>query len=386
MKLEQYRTLWGTIDEFEGDLAKSPHKSIDTVVPHLASLGYDGLEMPFKLALFLGTDKLKSLLHKHQMQLTLSIYTDGAFNAGDNQFELWGGAHAGYTTPTSAHEMAYALFQRTKHHEDEGNTGNYEAPYEATEQRQSSLLQTVLDKHETSFKEQVAACYDIFGDRRDGGLLTLVIGHDLRDNFPWAAAADYFRKVLPWEQENNYIVAHETHRKRFLHTPWGIRDFFLKYPDIRSNIKLCADYSHLMCVAEVDTTDPVLNQVMDFLAPNVTHTQCRVGYDHGPQVVDPRSPEWIHYMEGSERWWDNVWQSQQQRGFEITTMIAEHGAPTYQACVPGTDQPLADIWDVNHWVQLRRQQRFGELYGNENTSKLVPSETQGYEPVTHTEK
>jgi hypothetical protein len=319
------------------------------------------------------------------MRLTLSIYTDGAFNAGDEEFNLWGGAHPGFTQPVSEIEMAAMLKERTKQHQLGANSKGYETEYEETEEHNLSGQQLqVFERHIACFKEQVAACYQLFGDRREGGLLTLVIAHDLRDNFPWNIAAGYFRNVLAWEQEKDLIVAHETHRKRFLYSPWAIRDFFLKYPDIRSQLRLCADFSHLMCVAEVDTSDVVLNQAIDFLVPNVIHTQCRVGYDHGPQVVDPRSPEWIHYMEGSERWWDSIWKSQLDRGCEYTTMIAEHGPPTYQACAPGSQEPLADIWDVNHWVQLRRQERFDQLFGlDHQTSKLVPSKTQGYEPETN---
>ena len=63
-------------------------------------------------------------------------------------------------------------------------------------------------------------------------------------------------------------------------------------------------------------------------------------------------------------------------------MIAEHGPPPYQPCLPYTRQPVAQIWDVNHWVSLRRQVRFAELYGEDCTSALVPSETQGFSPVT----
>ena len=263
-------------------------------------------------------------------------------------------------------------------------SSQYENDYENFEAGVPGALNQALRIHIASFKEHVAGCYEIFGDRREGGLLTLVVAHDLRDNFPWSAAACYYREILPWECENNYRVAHETHRKRFLYSPWATRDFLLKYPDIHSQLKICADYSHLMCVAEVDTTDPVLNHALDFLHPSVIHTQCRVGYDHGPQVVDPRLPEWIHYMEGSETWWDKIWKSQLEQGFEYTTMIAEHGAPTYQACKPGSDEPLGHIWDINHWVQLRRQKRFETLFGSEHqTSKLVASETQGFEPKTN---
>jgi sugar phosphate isomerase/epimerase len=383
MQLEQHRTLWGCIDDFEGQLARSPHRTMKTVVPHLAALGYDGLEMPLKLALYIGPDKLKSLLNQHDMRLTLSIYTDGAFNAGDAQFDLWGGAHPGFTTPTSAEEMTDALTNRVAEHRSDPSTDPYEVDYESAEQAGLGSMEAILQTHIASFKEQVSTCYEVFGDRREGGLITLIIGHDLRDNFPWATAASYFRDILAWEEQTGATIAHETHRKRFLHSPWGIRDFFLKYPDIHSRIKICADYSHLNCVAEVDATDPVLNAVLDFLVPNVIHTQCRVGYDHGPQVPDPRSPEWIHYMEGYEAWWDKIWHSQLARGCEYTTMIAEHGAPSYQACMPGTQEPLASIWDINHWVQLRRQKRFEDLFGNDHqTSRLVPSETQGFDPET----
>jgi hypothetical protein len=100
-------------------------------------------------------------------------------------------------------------------------------------------------------------------------------------------------------------------------------------------------------------------------------------------VPDPRSPEWIPYAEGHERWWDFIWEAAKARGDAEVTMTTEHGPPTYQVCKPGTGEPLADVWDVNHWVALRRQERFASLFGKENTSHLVASSTQGFEPVTN---
>jgi len=32
---------------------------------------------------------------------------------------------------------------------------------------------------------------------------------------------------------------------------------------------------------------------------------------------------------------------------------------------------LAPIWDLNHWIQLRRQRRFAELFPANQTSGLV---------------
>ena len=31
-----------------------------------------------------------------------------------------------------------------------------------------------------------------------------------------------------------------------------------------------------------------------------------------------------------------------------------------KVCDPETNEPLANIWDVNHWIALRRQKRFAE--------------------------
>ena len=49
----------------------------------------------------------------------------------------------------------------------------------------------------------------------------------------------------------------------------------------------------------------------------------RVGYDHGPQVPDPRAPDWLEYM-------DVIWEKAALAGVEEITMTPEHGPPNYQ--------------------------------------------------------
>ena len=56
----------------------------------------------------------------------------------------------------------------------------------------------------------------------------------------------------------------------------------------------------------------------------------RVGYDHGPQVPDPRASAWLEYMEGHERWWDSIWRAAAEAGCQEITMTPEHGPPNYQ--------------------------------------------------------
>lgn len=136
-------------------------------------------------------------------------------------------------------------------------------------------------------------------------------------------------------------------------------------------------------MAETDTNDLDLTQVIEDLAPRVHHVHCRVGYDHGPQVPDPRLGQWLAYTEGHERWWDAIWKAAEARGDSEVCFSTEFGPPNYQVCHPETDQPLANVWDVNHWIALRRQERFAQLYGKENTSKLKPSSTQDEYPITN---
>lgn len=338
MKLRQFKCLWGMIKATDGHLANSPHTTLDTLLPAVKKLGYEGIEVPFKVAQWFGDD-WKHLMNQHGLRSAFVLFTDGPVapggSVGPQMSGHWlGDKIPGFSEPT---------------------------PPGASDKDQ------IVQQHLTVWKEQVDAAAEY-----DPAYLN---SHSLKDYFTFGMAEDFFVKALEYAPD----VMHEGHRKRFLHSPWVARDFVPRFPEM----KLVADLSHWINVAETDTTDPDLTKVIEDLAPQVYHTHCRVGYDHGPQVPDPRAPEWIAYMEGHERWWDAIWMAQAARGDTSTTMIGEHGPPNYQPTAPYSKNPLASIWDVNHWVQLRRQKRFAELFGEENTSKLIPSDTQGFEPETN---
>ena len=42
-------------------------------------------------------------------------------------------------------------------------------------------------------------------------------------------AAKFFREAVAWQKHKGYVVHHETHRKRFLYSPWVARDFVPRY-------------------------------------------------------------------------------------------------------------------------------------------------------------
>jgi len=336
MKLRVFRTLWGVLADTDGEKAESPVLDIEEAFAEISRLGYDGVEVPFKFILFCGIDRFQELLKKNNLKIIPMVFTEGPVAPGEGI--AFGGPYEGFTKPSNPGESDKKL-----------------------------LVQT----HLKVFKEQVEAAQVLSP--------TLINCHALKDYFTEEMAAEFFTDVLAWQEENNYRVLHETHRKRFLHSPWVARAFVPRFPEL----KMVADLSHWVNVAETNADDPDLTKVIEDFAGQFRHTHCRVGYDHGPQVPDPRVGQWLEYMEGHERWWDAIWRAAAERGDEEVTMTPEHGPPNYQVCDPQTNKPLASIWDVNHWIGLRRQARFAELFGAENTSKLIPSKTQGPEPVTN---
>jgi len=335
MKLRVYRTLWGVLAEADGASAESPFLGTEEALAEISRLGYDGIEVPFKFALQYGPEKLKEQLKKNNLKPIFMIFTEGAVVPGAGG--PFGGPYPGFTIPSEAGE---------------------------------SDKQLLVDTHLKVFQEQVEAAQQFEP--------TLVNSHSLKDCFTEEMASQFFERALAWQKEKGYRVLHETHRKRFLHSPWVARGFLPKFQDL----KMVGDFSHWIGVCETNPSDPDLTKVIEDFASRFKHIHCRVGYDHGPQVPDPRVGEWLKYMEGHEQWWDKVWLKAAADGDLEVTMTPEHGPPNYQICEPNTGKPLASIWDVNHWIGLRRQERFAELFGKENTSKLIPSATQGFEPVT----
>ena len=208
-------------------------------------------------------------------------------------------------------------------------------------------------------------------------------GFEFQDYFTKEMAEEFFVEAMRWAKEKGYTVHHESHRKRYLHSPWVVRDLLLTGNSKLQDLTMVADLAHWLNVVETDCNDPDLTAVIEALAPKFHHIHMRSGYDHGPQVPDPRCPQWLHYTEGHERWWDAIHKAANARGAKEVTVTTAFGPPNYQVCDPKDNRPLANIWDVNHWIALRRQARFAELFGQENTSRLKASSTQDEKPITN---
>jgi hypothetical protein len=94
------------------------------------------------------------------------------------------------------------------------------------------------------------------------------------------------------------------------------------------------------------------------ILPHVRHIHARVGHFEGPQVSDPRAPEWQAWTELFCRWWGQIFALGRERGETVFTITPEFGPPTYMPCTPFDNQPVADAWEINVWLRGMLLDRF----------------------------
>ena len=77
----------------------------------------------------------------------------------------------------------------------------------------------------------------------------------------------------------------------------GQRNLLRLFPDL----KLSCDLSHWVCITErLLTTEGEMTRWPPSIASICT---ARVGYENGPQVADPRAPEFAPQLAAHEAWW-----------------------------------------------------------------------------------
>lgn len=165
----------------------------------------------------------------------------------------------------------------------------------------------------------------------------------------------FFAKAIELGKRYGIPLSFETHRSRSLFNPWITERIVSNLPEI----KLTLDMSHWCVVAE-QQMDTEMN-IMKRIAANVYHIHARVGYDQGPQVPDPAAPEYEHALHTHEAIWKVMWTEQQKAGRDVSTITPEFGPDGYCHVQPYTQQPVADIWKINQWMNQREEQLFSQF-------------------------
>ena len=173
--------------------------------------------------------------------------------------------------------------------------------------------------------------------------------HSGRDYFSFEENCKIIEYTLQEAKQSGIPIYHETHRGRMLYAAHVTKDFINKYPEL----KLTLDISHWCNVHESLLDDQP--ETIELALQRTEHIHARIGYAEGPQVNDPRAPEWEGTVKQHFTWWDKVVERKKKNG-ETMTFLTEFGPPLYMPTLPHTLQPVSDQWAINvHMLQLLRK-------------------------------
>lgn len=175
------------------------------------------------------------------------------------------------------------------------------------------------------------------------------------DRWPLAQQVEFLGKAHELAESYELFCSFETHRATSLYSPWLTLEIIHQLPQLR----FTADISHWIVVSERLLNDP--SDDFSAFIHRVHHIQARVGYDQGPQVPHPAAPEYAAALAFQQHFWQQIWLSQYQRGYQQTTLTPEFGADGYLHHLPFTDVPVADLWSLNAWMAQHQQQCFAEF-------------------------
>lgn len=173
--------------------------------------------------------------------------------------------------------------------------------------------------------------------------------HSGRDYFTYEENKSFIDHTTPLSKSTRIIICHETHRSRMLFAAPVAKQYIEKNPELR----ITFDVSHWCNVSESLLNDQ--QETVDLTLERTDHIHARIGHPEGPQVNDPRAPEWNEAVKAHFAWWDKVVERKKQIG-ERLTILTEFGPPDYMPTVPYTRKPLSDQWEVNvNMMQMLRK-------------------------------
>ncbi len=207
---------------------------------------------------------------------------------------------------------------------------------------------TTMADHMASFRDQIARSLSFQP--------LLITSHSGYDSWDAQTNAAFFTQALELESTLAVPVAHETHRGRILHHPW----ITSRLLDQFASLRLCCDLAHWVVACErlLETETAIIAQC----AERCIHIHARVGYEEGPQVPDPRAPEYQRHVVAHEGWWEQIWERQAARGDKVSTLTPEYGPPNYIHTLPYSQMPVANVWEICDWQAQRQATRFRQFY------------------------
>ncbi len=178
--------------------------------------------------------------------------------------------------------------------------------------------------------------------------------HTGKDYFPPRENIKVFEKALELSRDSGLSVSHETHRGRATYSAPATRELLNALHDLR----LTADFSHWCCVHESLLEDQP--EAMQLAIESTVYIHARVGHIEGPQVSDPRAPEWQKEVQTHLGWWERIAGLQRQRGASFLAICPEFGPAPYMPTLPYTRQPVANLWEITVYMKDLVQKACGD--------------------------
>jgi sugar phosphate isomerase/epimerase len=173
--------------------------------------------------------------------------------------------------------------------------------------------------------------------------------HSGKDFFSFEQSKQFMDLTEKVSKETGVPVYHESHRGRILFAANITRQFIEKVPSLR----LTLDISHWCNVHESYLADQ--EETVSMALSRTDHIHARIGHPEGPQVNDPRAPEWSEAVKTHFNWWDNVVATKKKEGKRMT-FLTEFGPADYMPTLPYTRQAVANQWEINvHMMEVLRK-------------------------------
>ncbi len=162
-----------------------------------------------------------------------------------------------------------------------------------------------------------------------------------RDFFTFEQNAELIVLANEIADRHGIQLVHETHRGKFSFAAHIVANFIQQIPGLR----LGFDVSHWCNVAETYLHDQQEN--VDLAISRADHIHARVGFPEGPQIPDPRVPEWQEAVDIHLAWWQKIIDRNKKEGKEMFTITPEFGPYPYMTVLPFTQQPISNQWEIN---------------------------------------
>jgi sugar phosphate isomerase/epimerase len=153
-------------------------------------------------------------------------------------------------------------------------------------------------------------------------------------------------------EKSGVRIIHETHRGKFSFNAHSTA----RYLDADPTLRIAADFSHWCVVSESLLEDQ--KESLALAISRTDHIHARVGYAEGPQISDPRAPEWEPALDIHLGWWDQIIDCHKKKETAVFTITPEFGPAPYMPALPFTKMPVASQWDINVYMMDLLRERY----------------------------